>query len=176
MSAADNVLVVLEEIDDELEGIDDLADRLREPVEEAAIRTRVQAIRRRLLITSALLGAEEDQESAVSQFSSSETSVDGSTEENAMTDYRLHAEPEPITLIRIFGPENWQFFAFVFAVLLTFGCSLVDEIPDDTASWRVLTLSLKVVVFVGFGYLTLFSSRGRNQLARILPVIKTERS
>jgi hypothetical protein len=173
MSAADNVLVVLEEIDDELEGIDDLADRLREPVEEAAIRTRVQAIRRRLLITSALLGAEEDQESAVSQFSSSETSVDGSTEENAMTDYRLHAEPEPITLIRIFGPENWQFFAF--AALLTFGCSLVDEIPDDTASWRVLTLSLKVVVFVGFGYLTLFSSRGRNQLARILPVIKTER-
>ena len=30
------------------------------------------------------------------------------------------------------GPESWQFFAFVFAALLAFGLSLIDEAAAPT--------------------------------------------
>jgi hypothetical protein len=179
MGEEDNVLVVLGEIDNELDGIDDLADKLSQPVVEAAIRTRVQAVRRRLQTASTLLGVGVRRESALSQFSPLDTSVNGSSEEYARTDDRLDAKPQTIavtppqaTLVRTFTAENWQFFAFVFAVFLTFGCSLVEEIPETTA-WQI-TLALKVLAFVGFAYLTLFNSSVENRLVRFLLAVKTE--
>jgi hypothetical protein len=179
MGEEDNVLVVLGEIDNELDGIDDLADKLSQPVVEAAIRTRVQAVRRRLQTASTLLGVGVRRESALSQFSPLDTSVNGSSEEYARTDDRLDAKPQTIavtppqaTLVRTFTAENWQFFAFVFAVFLTFGCSLVEEIPE-TPAWQI-TLALKVLVFVGFAYLTLFNSSVENRLVRFLLAVKTE--
>ena len=75
-----------------------------------------------------------------------------------------------VNLIR--GAETWQFFAFVFAALVTFSLTLLDELPDKLWGWR---LALKAGAFLVIGYATLRSRQGREWLVRLLDVFKTER-
>ena len=70
------------------------------------------------------------------------------------------------------GAESWQFFAFVFAALVSLAFTLADEIPDRHQTYRVLA---KVVSFVGLGYLLLINARVRNWLAGLLTTFKRER-
>lgn len=68
------------------------------------------------------------------------------------------------------GAETWQFFAFVFAAVVTLGLALADEI--QSRPWRV---AVKVGVFFGFAYLTLLDVRIRKVLVRVLGAFKEER-
>jgi hypothetical protein len=96
-----------------------------------------------------------------------------------MTDHRLKAEmgsyaltgyPATLTVTR--GAETWQFFAFIFAAVLTLVLALVDEIPEVHWRWRI---AAKVLSFVGLAYFMLINIRVRNWLARLLLVFKDER-
>ena len=69
------------------------------------------------------------------------------------------------------GAESWQFFAFIFAALLTLLFGLIDEVPG-AAGWRIL---LKILAFVVTGYFTLLNARCRNFLVGILHRFKKER-
>lgn len=69
------------------------------------------------------------------------------------------------------GAESWQFFAFVFAALVTLALTLIDELPDRLIYWRIAG---KVLAFLVIGYCTLLSSRGRNTLARWLNAFKID--
>ena len=94
-----------------------------------------------------------------------------------MTDHRLKAEmgsyaltgyPATLTVTR--GAETWQFFAFIFAAVLTLVLALIDEIPNVH-----LRIGGKILSFVGLAYLMLVNIRVRNWLARLLIVFKEER-
>ncbi len=97
-----------------------------------------------------------------------------------MTDYRMDAEAGKYevkagvelsaTVIR--AAESWQFFAFIFAAVVTLALTLLDEIPDERRLWRIAT---KVLVFLGLAYLTLVNARVRNALVRLLGAFKKER-
>ena len=67
------------------------------------------------------------------------------------------------------GAESWQFFAFVFAALVTLFFGLIDEV--ETPSLRIL---LKVISFVIVGYLTLINVGCRNWLVGLLGQFKKE--
>ncbi len=68
------------------------------------------------------------------------------------------------------GAESWQFFAFVFAALATFGLSLVDDL-GMTATLRVV---VKIAYFISCFYLTMVNPWIRNKLAGVLGWIKKE--
>jgi hypothetical protein len=68
--------------------------------------------------------------------------------------------------------ETWQFFAFVFAALVTLALTLLDEIPDRLEAARILA---KVAAFFLLAYLTLVNVCIRNQLAKLLVRFKEER-
>lgn len=63
--------------------------------------------------------------------------------------------------------EQWQFFAFVFAALVTLVFTLLSEISDRP--WRIVT---KVVAFLLLGYLLLFKKRVKSWLVRLLRIVK----
>jgi hypothetical protein len=69
------------------------------------------------------------------------------------------------------GAESWQFFAFVFAALVTLALTLIDELPDKLHLWRI---AAKVLAFPVVGYGTLLSSWGRERLVRLLNAFKVE--
>jgi hypothetical protein len=69
------------------------------------------------------------------------------------------------------GAEAWQFFAFMFAAVVSLAFALVDALPSRFTAQNVV---LKVVAFAGLGYLTLFNWRVKYLLLRLLPVIKTK--
>jgi transcriptional regulator with XRE-family HTH domain len=75
-----------------------------------------------------------------------------------------------VTVTRV--AETSQFFAFVFAALVTLALALLDEMPDGLVAWRI---TAKLVAFVVLAYLTLFNIRARNWLARFLSRFKEER-
>jgi hypothetical protein len=50
------------------------------------------------------------------------------------------------------GAESWQFFAFVFAAVITFAFTLINELLH--LGWRII---LKLVAFAFIGYLTLLT-------------------
>ncbi len=77
---------------------------------------------------------------------------------------------EEVSAIVTRGPESWQFFAFVFAAIVTLALTLVDEIPSPR--WRIVA---KIVAFFVMGYLTLVNVRVRNTLVRLLGAFKKER-
>lgn len=60
--------------------------------------------------------------------------------------------------------ETWQFFAFVFAALLTISFGLIDELKSPLHR----TIG-KIAATLLIGYFTLFSTWGRNVLAGLLP-------
>jgi bacteriorhodopsin len=70
------------------------------------------------------------------------------------------------------GAETWQFFAFVFAALVTLALALLDEIPEHHRQWRI---AAKIVVFAGLAYLTLVNVRVRDCLVRLLGAFKEDR-
>lgn len=70
------------------------------------------------------------------------------------------------------GAETWQFFAFVFAAVVTLALTLLGEIPDHHRLWRIST---KVVAFFGLAYLVLVNVKVREWLARLLLSFKEER-
>ena len=76
-----------------------------------------------------------------------------------------------LTVTRV--AETWQFFAFVFAALVTLAFTLLDEIPDGLGrGWRIAG---KVVAFFGLAYLTLRNVTVRGWLARFLVRFKEDR-
>lgn len=96
-----------------------------------------------------------------------------------MTDYRMKAETVaselkgyPATLIVTRVAETWQFLAFVFAAVVTFALTLLDEIPDRLWSWRI---AAKIVVFLGLAYVTLVNVKFRGWLSTLLVRFKEER-
>lgn len=68
--------------------------------------------------------------------------------------------------------ETWQFFAFVFAALITLALTLLDEIPIRPLPWRIVA---KLAVFFGLAYLVLWNVRVRGWLAAFLVRFKQER-
>jgi hypothetical protein len=70
-----------------------------------------------------------------------------------MTEERVRLEPgrfqiqgQDVTLSIRRAAEMWQFFAFVFAALVTVALALIDEIPDEAWRWRI---AAKIGTFVG---------------------------
>jgi hypothetical protein len=99
-----------------------------------------------------------------------------------MSDYQMDAEPgdyrvtgAPIGLEVMRGAESWQFFAFVFAAVLTLALTVLDEVPDD--QWPLwFRIATKVLAFFGLGYVTLRNNRVRRWLlSTLLPAFKRER-
>lgn len=103
-----------------------------------------------------------------------------------MADYGLKAEPivmkgtgSPATLTTVVSEESWQFFAFVFAALVTLAFGVLDSLtprmsvwfPEHHVAWSV---GAKVVVFIVLGYLTLRCWPVKNFLRRVLTGIKTD--
>jgi hypothetical protein len=82
--------------------------------------------------------------------------------------YELKGSPAALIVTRV--AETWQFFAFVFAALVTLALTLLDELPDR--SWRIVT---KLIAFFGLAYLTLFNVRVRGWLSVFLVRFKQER-
>jgi hypothetical protein len=66
--------------------------------------------------------------------------------------------------------ESWQFFAFMFAAILTVAFALIEEI--DEKHYRI---ALKLFSFVAIAYLTLWNRWSRNLQVRFLNHWKTER-
>ena len=94
-----------------------------------------------------------------------------------MTDTSLTPEPgalglegSQVRLIVTRVAETWQFFAFVFAALVTLALTLLDEVPDR--QWRI---AAKLAAFFGLAYLTLVNVRVRGWLSRLLVRFKQER-
>ena len=90
--------------------------------------------------------------------------------------------PDPVKIPIVIPPhtmsltvtaEHWQFFAFVFAALVTLALVLIDEIPGPWPRWFP-RWEAKILVFIAFGYLTLYSWPVKNLLVRMLPTIKTK--
>jgi hypothetical protein len=65
------------------------------------------------------------------------------------------------------GAENWQFFAFVFTVVIVLAFSLINELRQ--VGWRII---LKLVAFVLIGYLTLVNPWVQNRLVDVLHTLK----
>ncbi len=65
--------------------------------------------------------------------------------------------------------ESWQFFAFIFAALLTLFFGVIDEVQG--VGFRVI---LKILAFVSIGYFTLINTSCRNRLVGILNRLKQE--
>jgi transcriptional regulator with XRE-family HTH domain len=85
-------------------------------------------------------------------------------------EFALEGSRPRVTVTRV--AETWQFFAFVFAALVTLALALLDEMPDGLVAWRI---TAKLVAFVVLAYLTLFNIRARNWLTRFLSGFKEER-
>ncbi len=83
--------------------------------------------------------------------------------------YGITGSPLGTSLTR--GAESWQFFAFVFAALITVGFALMDDISEH----RWLRLLVRVTVGSVITYFTLFSHRGRNTLIGVLNLWKVEK-
>ena len=61
------------------------------------------------------------------------------------------------------GAESWQFFAFLFAAVVTFVLMILGDLPWPASwQWRVTT---KAVAFFAIAYLTLVNAGLRNWLA-----------
>jgi hypothetical protein len=82
----------------------------------------------------------------------------------------LKGSPAALVVTRV--AETWQFFAFVFAAVVTLALTLLDEIPDRHQGWR---LAAKVIAFVGLAYVTLVDIRVRGWLSTLLCRFKEER-
>jgi hypothetical protein len=104
-----------------------------------------------------------------------------------MAEHKLSADPgvfkvtgATATLTTVVSAESWQFFAFVFAALVTLAFGVLDSLaprmiewfPAHRAPWW--SFGAKVVVFVLLGYLTLWCWPVKNFLRRVLPGIKTD--
>jgi hypothetical protein len=86
-------------------------------------------------------------------------------------DAQGQATAGPSRVVR--GAETWQFFAFVFAAVVTLALAVIDEIPDRFWPWRIAG---KVFAFGGLTYLMLWpTSRVRICLASLLGPFKEER-
>jgi hypothetical protein len=70
-----------------------------------------------------------------------------------------------------YGAEGWQFFAFVFAAVLTLVFALVDECLQHPSVGRA---ALKVGAFVVLAYGTLFSPTGKDCLSKFLRVVTSK--
>ncbi len=95
-----------------------------------------------------------------------------------MSDHKLDAEmtaalrPEgEVTAVVTRGAEAWQFFAFVFAAVVTLALAVLEEIPDQRWQWRI---AAKVLAFFGLAYLTLINVPVRNFLVGLLGTFKQE--
>lgn len=71
------------------------------------------------------------------------------------------------------GAETWQFFAFVFAAVVTLALALLDEMPDRLWGWRV---GAKVAAFVVLAYLLLYNVTVRRRLVILLGAFKEDRA
>jgi len=83
--------------------------------------------------------------------------------------YGITGSPLGRSLTR--GAESWQFFAFVFAALITVGFAIIDDIAER----RWVRLLVRASVCAVITYLTLFSARGRNTLIGALNLWKVEK-
>jgi hypothetical protein len=84
--------------------------------------------------------------------------------------YGIKGNDMMMTLTR--GAEAWQFWAFVFAALITIGFALIDDIAE--CRWRRLLVRASVCGVIT--YFTLFNRRGRNLLMRALSRWRVEKS
>jgi hypothetical protein len=80
----------------------------------------------------------------------------------------LHGEAS-LTVTR--GAESWQFFAFVFAAVLTFLFGMIDLI-EGWPDWKI---ALKPLASLIIGYATLVNPQSRNRLVGLLNRFKVKR-
>ena len=97
-----------------------------------------------------------------------------------MTDYRMKAETGKFHLggsadtglILTHSAEIWQFWAFVFAAILTLAFAVADELLAAPGWGR---LGAKVALFIGLGYFTMFNRWAQGRLIRLLRIVKEQR-
>ena len=82
--------------------------------------------------------------------------------------YGIEGQPAELIVTRV--AETWQFFAFVFAALVTLALTILDEIPNRP--WRI---AAKLVTFFALAYLVLVNVRVRGRLSALLVRFKHER-
>ncbi len=76
-----------------------------------------------------------------------------------------------LTVVRT--AESWQFFAFVFAALLTLAYGVMEDLLDG-ATWRWWRLGLRVGLFIVFGYVLMLNVWARERLVRLMDWMKRE--
>jgi hypothetical protein len=74
--------------------------------------------------------------------------------------------------VRLLSTVDWQFFAFVFAALVTLAFGIVDSLAPLMTPARSVTI--KVITFAFFAGLTLWCWPFKRLLLRLLPGITTE--
>jgi drug/metabolite transporter superfamily protein YnfA len=96
-----------------------------------------------------------------------------------VTDYDINAAPgryeikgASATLTVVRGAESWQFFAFVFAAVVTLALAVIDELPKHQHA--AVRVAAKVGVFIMVGYLTLINEWMRERLVRLLNLFERE--
>src|SRR6266571_9482153 len=81
--------------------------------------------------------------------------------------YEITGSPAGFSVLR--GAETWQFFAFVFAAVVTLALALLDEIPDRLWPWWI---AAKVAAFLLVAYLALVNVTVRGRLSIVLGIFK----
>jgi hypothetical protein len=81
---------------------------------------------------------------------------------------------ESLVGTHIRGAESWQFFAFIFAALLTLAYSLIDIFLEGPPPRRWLRAALKIASFVILGYVFVLNEWVRERLVRFMNWIKRE--
>ena len=89
---------------------------------------------------------------------------------------RAIARTKDPTVVIMLSAEHWQFFAFVFAALITLIFAVVDVVVGQPWFRPVWLLPIKLLFFVVLGYLTLRCRPVQRWLLRVLlTAIKEER-
>ena len=73
------------------------------------------------------------------------------------------------------GPESWQFFAFVFAAVLTLALSVLDEFQRFHSQGVWLRIVIKTLLFIVCFYIFMRNGFVRNKLIGLLIWLKNEK-
>jgi hypothetical protein len=73
------------------------------------------------------------------------------------------------------GSESWQFFAFVFAAVLTLALNVLDEFQGFHAQCVWMRIGIKTLLFIVCFYIFMRSNYVRNELAKFLGWLKVEK-
>jgi hypothetical protein len=73
------------------------------------------------------------------------------------------------------GSESWQFFAFVFAAVLTLALSVLDEFQSFHSQCLWMRVGIKALMFIVCFYTFMLNRFVRNKLVGLLGWLKVEK-